>query len=163
MEMEQFEIELLHFLITAGWDGIEMKDLIILFALMCLFAGCQDQYNNNPQETGEDIAGDPEFETGAVVTLTGLLISPLCFGDENPGNHDDSLECAINNTKMGAPVALLESGKSPYDAWILLTIPQIFEDYMGQRVRVTGSVTSQGVLTPMRVEWNREDAWVFIM
>ena len=140
-----------------------MKDLIMVFAFLCLFSGCQAEYPENPPMTAEVAGEDPEFETGSIVILTGRLISPLCFGDDNPENHDYSLECATKNTKIGAPVAVLEEGNSPLDAWILLTVPQIFEDYLGQTVRVTGGVTSQGVLTPTRVEWKKGDSWVFIM
>ena len=141
-----------------------MKNLFVITFVVCVFSGCQVESVDNPSVTSEAVAGElTEYEKGSIITLTGRLISPICFGDENPENHDDSLECAVKNTNTGAPVAVLEEGKSPHDAWILLTVPQIFEDYLGQTVRVTGGVTSQGVLTPTRVEWKKGDGWAFIM
>ena len=140
-----------------------MKNLFVIVTAVCVFSGCRPGSLDHPPEAEETAVVDSEYEKGSIVTITGRLISPICFGDEDPKNHDDSLECAVTNTRAGAPVAVLEEGHSPHAAWILLTVPQIFQDYMGQTIRVTGGVTSKGVLTPTRVEWKKEDGWVFIM
>ena len=140
-----------------------MKVLIIWMVLSIFIFRCQNEHLENTPARVETAAENVDLEVGSIITVTGRLISTICFSDENPDKHNDSLECATENTRQGIPVAVLEAGKSPQDAWILLTVPQIFEGYMGQAVRVTGSITSQGVLNPTRVEWRKEDGWVFIM
>ncbi len=141
-----------------------MKTVLAVF--MCLsLAGCAGYDKDVPPaaEAIAEVSPEPAIEPGTIITIKGQLISTICFGDENPEKHDVSLECAVENTQKGIPVAVLEAGKPAADAWILLTVPQIFSDYMGQTVRVTGDVRSQGVLNPTRVEWKKDEDWVFIM
>lgn len=97
---------------------------------------------------------------GQDIFITGKLISTMCYGRNEP---DESDECAVENTKKGLPVAVFENGKSVKESWILLISPQIFSDYMNQRVRVRGVVRGAGVLMPVRVEIETEIGWMFIM
>ena len=140
-----------------------------LFFSFCLLVGlglsaCSEQ--PAPAESaveGSIEAESADVEVGDEITVMGRLINTLCYSAENPADHDTSLECAANNTAQGLPVAVLETDRSIKEAWILVTVPQIFTDYMHQNVRVQGEIRSAGVLVPVRVEVETGDGWMFIM
>jgi hypothetical protein len=46
---------------------------------------------------------------------------------------------------------------------VLVTVPQLFADYMAETVRVRGKVRSDGVVMPDRVEVRDGDGWTFIL
>ena len=141
-----------------------MKPLFLRFAsiivLGCWLVGCEPS-----AEHTDDVhyAPRPEIEAGSQITISGRLINTWCYSADDPVQYDTSLECAQQTTSQGLPVAVQEPDRPIKEAWILVTVPQIFMDYMHQTVRVQGEVRSTGVLVPNRVEIETDDGWMFIM
>ena len=139
---------------------------LLIAGLLVAPCGTRLEGEGEPPETvieKTDSKDSTGVEVGAEITVLGRLINTLCYSADDPTEYDTSPECARGNTEKGYPVAVLEADRSPKEAWILVTVPQIFVDYMGQTVRVTGEIRSSGVLVPTRVELQTEDGWMFIM
>ncbi len=98
-----------------------------------------------------------------MITVVGRLDNTACYTEQHRTRDDRRNDCAVAYTEQGYPVAGLEQNVTFERAWILLTVPQIFTDYMGRTVRVKGTIRSEGVLLPVRVEVQDYDSWTFIM
>lgn len=130
-----------------------------------LASGCERE-NTVPQQHADDFAAGTSSDTSSVevgleIILIGHLVSTACYADAI--SEDQRNTCAIEKTRQGFPVAVIEHGAPAQKAWILLMVPQIFMDYMGRTVRVQGVVRGDGVLAPLRVELEEADGWTFIM
>ncbi len=133
--------------------------------LLVSFAACSSDNSPLPSaDPAEKLSPDTtRFPNGTELHIEGILLNTGCYDESGQPSAHATPSCAMEMTLKGFPVAVLPPDQPLQQAWILLTVPQILTDYMGQPVRVRGIVRGPGVLMPLRVEVEMNGAWQFIM
>lgn len=113
------------------------------------------------------------YAPGDSLEIVGTLIDTNCFSRsrENAGmDHPQPIPegqrgpaCARFCAMQGFPVGVLVGAPENGRVWILMTNGMVLADYMAGTVRARGTVRSNGILTPERVELKTEDGWTFIL
>ncbi len=105
------------------------------------------------------LAGDEAKEKKKEeVTVIGLLVDSKCYGENNENMMADHVTeqgkvetCAQASASMGVPVGLLVDGKKGGQLYILIAPAPAFVDFMAQTVKVVGTVTFAGAITPSEI------------
>jgi hypothetical protein len=133
--------------------------VLLVFSTLFVASGC----------SRPDSVPDTPVATETVV-VTGILIDSRCHSsDPSHVSNDHVIDgelvkaCATKCAKLGFPTAILEASEDGSRVWMLVANAQALADYMAGTVRVTGSIRSEGVLVPDRVELQSGDTWTIIM
>jgi len=125
----------------------------IIFIILPLFVMSLNLHFSS----GYDYGGE---KSGKV--FTGILVDTKCYSmnqDNFTNEHMEMKKCATMCAKMGIPVGLLIDGKKGGKLYVLTLPAPALADYMGEKVRISGTKASKGVLIPDKIEIMKGDKY----